>query len=80
MVEDSEPISPHPLLWLMFWVLLFTLGLWSRNSGFVVFIEGLKMMHRRLQEGLLRVHGYIEDSYKTKATLIPVTVSTFEAR
>ena len=38
------------------------------------------MVHRRLQEGLLRVHGSVEDLYKTKATPIPVTVGTFEAR
>ena len=38
------------------------------------------MVHRRLQEYLLRVHGSIEDLYKTRATEIPVTVGTSEAR
>ena len=37
-------------------------------------------MHRRLQEGLLTVHGSIEDFYRTRATLIPVTVGSFAAR
>ena len=45
-----------------------------------MFIEGLEMVHRRLQEGLLSVHGSTEDLHKTKATAIPVTVGTFEAR
>ena len=35
------------------------------------------MMHRRLQEGLLRVHGSIKNSYKTKAAPIPVIVGIF---
>ena len=35
-------------------------------------------MRRRLQQGLLRAHGSIEDLYKRRA--IPVTVGTFEAR
>ena len=38
------------------------------------------MVHTRLQEGLLRVRGSMEDLYKTRATLFPVTVGTFEAR
>ena len=45
-----------------------------------MFIDGLQTVHRRLQEGLLRVHGSREDSYKTRATPIPVTVGTVEAR
>ena len=36
------------------------------------------MVHRRFQEGLLRVHGSIEDSYKTRATPIRVNVGTFD--
>ena len=38
------------------------------------------MVHRSLQEGLLRVHGSMEDEYKTRATPMPVSVGTFEAR
>ena len=38
------------------------------------------MVHRRLQQGLLRVHGSVEDSYKTRATPIPMNVGTFAAR
>ena len=38
------------------------------------------MVHRRLQEGLLTVHGSLEDLYQTRATPIPVTLGTFEAR
>ena len=38
------------------------------------------MVHRRLQEGLPRVHGSREEGYKTRDTAIPVTVGTFESR
>ena len=38
------------------------------------------MVHRRLQEGLLAVHGSIEDAYETGATPIHGIVGTFEPR
>ena len=57
-----------------------SLGFWRGYSGFIMFIEGLQMVHRKLQEGLLRVLGSIEGLYLTRATPIPVTAFTFEAR